>query len=122
LVYFGIDWNRDSESRVSIIGFIIYLLGVPICWGSKGQKDVILSRSEAIYAEISEALKEIRFVYYLLVSLGISFELPIIVRVDTIGAIFMGENPSSGVRTRHIDTWYHFIRDHVENGFIKLFL
>jgi hypothetical protein len=54
--------------------------------------------------EISEAVKEIRFVYYILVSLGISFKLSIIVRIDNIGAIFMAENPSSGVRKRHIVT------------------
>jgi hypothetical protein len=32
------------------------------------------------------------------------------VRIDNIGAIFMAENVSSGVCTRHIDTRYHFIQ------------
>jgi hypothetical protein len=32
----------------------------------------------------------------------------------------MAENPSSGVCTRHIDTWYYFICDHEEDGFIKI--
>jgi hypothetical protein len=41
-------------------------------------------------------------------------------RTHNIGAIFMAENPSSGVRTRHIDTRYHFIREHVEDSFIKI--
>ena len=36
-------------------------------------------------------------------SFGISVKLPIIVRIDNIGAVFMAENASSGVRTRHID-------------------
>jgi hypothetical protein len=58
-------------------------------------------------------------VYYLLVSLGVSVKLPIIVRTDNIGILFMAEKPSSGVRTRHIDTWYHFIREYVEDAFIK---
>jgi hypothetical protein len=42
------------------------------------------------------------------------------VRTDNIGAIFMAENPSSGVRRRHVDTWYNFIREYVEDGFIKI--
>ena len=67
----------------------------------------------------SEAVKEIRFVYYLPEIMGISVELPIIVRTESIGAIFMTESSSSGVSTRHIDTRYHFIRDHLEEGFIK---
>jgi hypothetical protein len=81
-----------------------------------------LSSSEAEYVAISEAVKEIRFVFYLLVSLGISVKLPIIVRIDNIGAIFTAEDPSSGVRTRHIDTRYNFICKHVEDGLVKLFL
>jgi hypothetical protein len=57
---------------------------------------------------MSEAVKEIRFVNYLLESLGISVKLPIIIRTDNIGAIFMAENSFSGVSTRHIDTSRHF--------------
>jgi hypothetical protein len=95
-------------------------LGVPICWRSKGQKGVSLSIIEAEYVAMSEAVKEIRLVYYLLESLGISVKLPIIVRIDNNGAIFMAENASSGVRTRHIDTRYHFIREHIEDGFIEI--
>jgi hypothetical protein len=81
-----------------------------------------LSRSEAKYVAMSEAVKKIRLIYYLLVSLGILVKLPITVRTGIIGAIFMAKNPSSGVRTRHIDTWYHFTREHVEDGFIKIIL
>ena len=118
--YCDSDWAGDAETRISVTGFIIYLLGVPICWRSKGQKSVTLSSSEAEYIAISEAVKEIRFIYYLLDSIGIKVELPIVVRCDNVGAIFMAENSSSGVRTRHIDTRYHFIREHIEDGFIKI--
>jgi hypothetical protein len=53
------DWAGDAKIRISVTGFIIYLLGVPICWRSKGQKGVTLSSSEAEYVAISEAVKEI---------------------------------------------------------------
>ena len=32
----------------------------------------------------------------------------------------MAENPSSIILTRHIDKRYHFIREHVEDGFIRI--
>jgi hypothetical protein len=57
--YCNSDWDGDAETRISVTGFIIYLLGVPICWRSKGQKRVTLSSSEAEYVAISEAVKEI---------------------------------------------------------------
>jgi hypothetical protein len=34
--YSDIDWAGNPETRISVTGFIIYLLGVPICWRSKG--------------------------------------------------------------------------------------
>jgi hypothetical protein len=120
LLYSDSDWDGDPENHISITGFIIYLLGTPIFWRSKGQKGVTLSSSEAKYMSMSEAVKKIRFIYYILLSLRISFKIPMIVRLDTIGAIVMTENPSSGVRTRHIDTWYHFNREHLDDGFIEI--
>ena len=114
------DWAGDPESRISVTGFIMYLLGVPICWRSKAQKGVTLSSSEAEYVAMSEAVKEIRFIFYLLTSMLIEVKLPIIVRCDNVGAIFMAENSSSGVRTRHVDIRYHFVREHVVDDFIKI--
>jgi hypothetical protein len=52
--------------------------------------------------------------------MGISVKLPITVRTDNIGAIFMAENTRSGVRARHINSRYHFIKEYVENGFINI--
>ena len=66
------------------------------------------------------AVKEIRFIFYLLTSMLIEVKLPIIVRCDNVGAIFMAENSSSGVRTRHVDIRYHFVREHVVDDFIKI--
>jgi hypothetical protein len=71
---------------MSVTGFIIYLLNVPICWGSKGQRRVTLSSSEAEYVAISE--KEIKFIFYLLKDIGVDVQLPIVVKTDNIGAIF----------------------------------
>jgi hypothetical protein len=65
------DWAGDPETRVSVTGFIIYLLNVPICWHSKSQKGVTLSNTEAKYVVISEAVKELKFIYYLLSDLHI---------------------------------------------------
>jgi hypothetical protein len=52
--------------------------------------------------------------------MGVDVKLPIVVRCDNVGAIFMAENSSSGIRTHHIDTRYHFVREHVKDGLIKI--
>jgi hypothetical protein len=46
--------------------------------------------------------------------------MPIVVRVDNVGAIFMAENVSTSVRTRHVDTRYHFVREMIVDGFIHI--
>jgi carbonic anhydrase len=52
--------------------------------------------------------------------MGVDVKLPIVVRCDNIDAIFMAENSSSGIRTRHIDTRYHFVHEHAKDGLIKI--
>jgi hypothetical protein len=106
-VFCDSDWAGDSEKRISVTGFIDYLMNVPVCWRSKVQRGVTLSSSKAEYVAISEALKEIKFIYYLLREIGIEVNLPITVKMDNVVAMFMAQNASSGVRTRHIDTRFH---------------
>jgi hypothetical protein len=118
--YIDSDWAGNPENRISVTGYINYLLGAPICLRSKGQKGVTMSSSEAEYVAMLEAVKEIRFTYLLLKGMGVGAKLPIVVRCDNFGAIFMAETSSSGIRTRHIDTRYHFVREHVKDGLIKI--
>lgn len=120
IVYCDSDYAGDTETRVSIAGFVIYLLGVPISWKSKGMKSVTLSSSEAEYVALSEAAKEIKFVYQVLLSMGIKVETPIIVRVDNVGAIFIAENVAVSQRTKHIDVRYRFVQEFVLDGFLKI--
>jgi ribonuclease HI len=62
-VFCDSDWAGDPETRISVTGFIIYLQGAPVCWRSKAQKGVTLSSSEAEYVAISDALKEVKFLF-----------------------------------------------------------
>jgi hypothetical protein len=52
--------------------------------------------------------------------MGVDVKLPIVVRCDNVGAIFMAENSSSVIRTRHIYTRNYFVREHVKYGLIKI--
>jgi hypothetical protein len=48
-------------------------------------------------------------IYYLLQGIGSGIGLPIIVKTEKIGAMFIEQNSSSGVRTCHLHTRYHYI-------------
>jgi hypothetical protein len=72
------------------------LLDVPICWRSKAQRSFTLSSTEAEYIDISEASKEIKFIYYLLKDLIFEVILSIVVKTDNVVAIFMFKNALTG--------------------------
>jgi hypothetical protein len=120
VVYSDSDWAGDKENRMSITGYIIFVHGVPITWKSRQQKSLAMSSSEAEYYALTEAAKEVKFVVQLLITMGINVALPVVVRVDNIGAIWMAENASAGSRTKHVELKYHFIRQYVEEGFIRI--
>jgi hypothetical protein len=39
---------------------------------------------------------------------------------DNESAIHMADNPVKHSRTKHIDIWYHFLRDHQQKGDIEI--
>jgi hypothetical protein len=119
-VYSDSDWGGDKETRHSVSGYTIFLNGVPILWKSKLQRTVALSSSEAEYYALSETAKDVKFIVQILNSIGIKVMLPIEIQVDNVGAIFIAENVSATSRTKHIDIRYHYVREFIDEGFLKV--
>ena len=119
--YTGSDWAGDKNTLWSVSGFIVYLMGVPILWRSRQQRSVTLSSTEAEYVSLSEAAKEIKFVYQIMMAMGFKVKTPITVMVDSVGAEFMAENVTTSQRTRHVDIRYAYVREMViEEGFLEI--
>jgi len=76
------DSARDMETRVSVTGFCVFLMGVPISWKSRVQRSVTLSSSKAKFVALSKATKEIKFIVQVLLLIGIEVQLPGIVCMD----------------------------------------
>ena len=120
VAYSDSTWADDPDDRVSISGILLFVNEVLVKSISRKQKAVSLSSSEAEFYACAEAAKEIKFVVQLMLTMGLPVVLPIVVRVDNIGAIFLAENATSAARTRHIDTRYKFIREMTEDKFLKI--
>jgi len=118
--YCDSDFAGDMDDRRSITGFIIYICGCPVAWRSKGQKNVTLSSTEAEYVAISEVAQEILFISGILEFMNIKMEYPIVVNADNIGAIYLAQTATTGNRTKYIDTRYHFVREYIERGVLKI--
>ncbi len=103
MVFSDSDYTGEAKTHVSVTGFCIFLLGVPICWQSRGQRSISLSLSKAKYVTLSEVAKEVMSVAQVMMSMGIPVKFPIIVRVDNVRAIFMSKNVTTNQRTKHVD-------------------
>jgi hypothetical protein len=64
------------------------------------QRGVTLSSTEGEFIAISQAVKEINFIHYLLNDVHV--KLPMIVKANNVGYKFMSEKPATCVRTQHI--------------------
>ena len=118
--YCDSDYAGDGDERRSITGYCIYLQGCLIGWKSRAQRNVTLSSTEAEYVAVSEVCTEILFIKQVMEFLRLKIKLPITVNCDNVGAIFLSYNRKTSQRTKHVDIRYHFVREFVEDGIIKI--
>ena len=83
-------------------------------------KSVVLSTTEAEYVAVSEVVKEIKLLYQMLRSMEIKVLLPIKVRGDNVGVIWLANNSSISERTKHVDLRAHFVRDMIKDQVIEI--
>jgi len=116
------NWAPTTETqRKSTTGFIFRLNGGAVAWSSKLQTVVALSSTEAEYIALSEASRLAVFLKNVLVELQTQQpSVPIHLFEDNQSAIHISNNPENTSRVRHLDIRYHFVRQCIEDGKIKL--
>lgn len=118
--YSDSDWAEDKLTRHSTSGYT-YRVGVgAISWKSRKQKTVSLSSTEAEYKAMSDSTKEALWLKHLLTELHLRPQESIPLHVDNEGAEALAQNPSHHARTKHIHARYHFIRECIEGGDIRV--
>ena len=110
----------DKETRISVYGYIVFFCGIPIAWKSKSMKSVVLSTTEVEYVAVSEVVKEIKFLYQLLMSVRIKVTIPIKIKVDNVGALWLANSSGVSERTKHIDIRPHFVRSFVVDEVVTI--
>jgi hypothetical protein len=114
------EYAGDKDTRISVYGYVIYFNGSPVVWKSKSGRAVTLSSTEAEYYAISECAKELIFLKHVIESMGIQLKLPIVIKTDNVGAIYLSNNYTTSQRTKHIDVRVHFVRQYIEDGIFRI--
>ena len=120
--YSDSDWGCDKDRR-SISGNCFTLNshdGPLISWKSRKQATIALSSCEAEYMALSLAAQEALFLKQLLNEMDPRDHSVATLHCDNQGAIALSRNRVCNQRSKHIDIRYHFMRESVLAGLMKL--
>ena len=117
--YCDASYTTDKDSRRSVSGMVCTLGGLVVNCSSRTQKTCTLSSTESEYVALGECGQDLKFVCMFLHELGIG-KMPGIIYEDNEGAIFLAKNQQVGMRTKHIDIKYHFIRELIGRNFLDI--
>lgn len=115
-----VDWGGDIDTRKSTTRYVYLFAGGAISWQSKNQVSVALSSTEAKYVAAATAAKEALWLKRLLHEIGAARDIPITLHCDNQSCISLAQNPRHHEKTKHVDFKFHFLRDLIEDGRIKL--
>lgn len=118
--YSDADWAGDTDDFVSTNAFIVYIGSSPIAWSSKKQSGVARSSTEAEYRSVANTAAELRWVCSLLTELGIVLTQPPVVFCDNVGATYLSANPVFHSRMKHLALDFHFVRENVRSGALRV--
>ena len=113
------DWAGDVDDFVSTNAYVIYLGGSPISWSSRKQKWVARSSTEAEYRAVA-TVSEILWIASLLTELGVQLPAASVIYCDNIGATHLSANPIFHSRMKHLALDFHFIRNNVQAGTLRV--
>jgi hypothetical protein len=117
--YVDSDFAGDLDKRRSLTGYVFTIGGCAVSWKTTLQSTVALSTTEAEYMAVAEACKEATWLRGLYSELcGVSSCITI--HCDSQSAICLTKDSMFHERTKHIDVRFHFIRDVVAKGDVKV--
>ncbi|SOV02734.1 uncharacterized protein UDID_18018 [Ustilago sp. UG-2017a] len=114
------NWASDATAQhKSSSGSAVFVCGNLVAWKSALQCCTTLSAVEAEFVAATEAAWEVLFFEHLFKAIGIDVGIPTIFS-DNTGTIQVSKDPAQHWKLKHIDTKYHFIRDNVQDGKVRI--
>ena len=120
VAYTDSDYAGDIDDRKSTSGFVFSLGTGAVSWSSKKQPIVTLSTTESEYIAATSCACQCIWIMRILETIGFKEQKLILILCDSNSAIKLSENPVFHGKSKHIDVRFHFLRDLVREGKIKL--
>jgi hypothetical protein len=117
--YSDADYAGCKIDRKNTSGTCQFLGRSLVSWASKKQNSVALSTAEVEYIAAGHCCVQLLWMRQTLRDNGYKLS-KVSLLCDNESAIRMTDNPVEHNRTKHIDIRYHFLRNHQQNGDIKI--
>jgi hypothetical protein len=121
LVVFADASFAVGESKQSVTGYVVFLNGSPLLWGSLKQTIVVDSSCSAEFVAASVACKQLIHAENMVGFLGFSCPKPYRMYTDSLACLHIATNPSRLGNVRHLQIRYHLVRCYVSLGDVTMF-
>jgi hypothetical protein len=120
VTYSDADLGGNVDNSRSTAGFVISVGGGAVLWSSRLQRHTSLSSTESEYTTASATGCEIIWMREFLDEIGYDISAPSILFVDNNSAVQVAKNPEHQSTMKHVNRSYHWIREKVTDGEIKV--
>jgi hypothetical protein len=121
LVVFADASFAVGETKQSVTGYVVFLNGSPLLWGSLKQTIVVDSSCSAEFVAASVACKQLIHAENMVGFLGYSCPKPYRMYTDSMACLHIATNPARLGNVRHLQIRYHLVRCYVCLGDVVMF-
>ena len=120
--YCDAGFQTDHDDTKSQTGYVFTMNGGAVVWKSKKQSTTAMSATESEYIAAAEAAMEAVWIRKFVSGLGVvpTAKSPLDMYCDNTGAIIIANEPGVQKGARHFQRKFHYVREQVEQGEIKV--
>jgi hypothetical protein len=110
-----------GETMQSVSGYIVYLNGTPLLWGSLKQTIVVDSSCSAEYVAASVSCKQAIHAENMIGFLGFTCPKPYTIYTDSTACLAIANNSLKLGNVRHLAIRYNLVRCYISIGEIQMY-
>ncbi|GKB22091.1 hypothetical protein Tco_0856014 [Tanacetum coccineum] len=118
-VYVDLDWERCKVIRKYVIGFFVFLGDNFVSWKRKNQSVLARFSAEAEFRAMFSVTCEVMWILKILKEMKVDVQVPVPLHCDNNVVIQIAANPVFHVKTKHFELDLYFLREKIQEGFIK---